>query len=74
MATRILQKPTADDLRQAFKIASVRIRHTGEIPTPYTAPIRRTTRSDGPASEKRAVTDAARALAQLWRISPTLVR
>ena len=68
---------SAEDLRRTFDNALAQIRRRGETQNPYKAPIvvRRPAPAAGdPGDEKRALTDAARALAQLWNISPTLVR
>jgi hypothetical protein len=76
-ATKLVQVPSVDDAKQTFETAIARIKH-GAKPAPRTQiPIavrNRTTVPDDQATEKRALTDAARALAQLWNISPTLVR
>ena len=64
-----------DDPRRTFESAIAQIQG-GQRPSSQTpiavrpqAPL-----ADGPAAEKRAVTDAARALARLWKVSPALVR
>ena len=44
-------------------VASIAVRQQPLVP-----------RSEQQATEKRALTDAARALAQLWKVSPHLVR
>jgi hypothetical protein len=75
VAKKQMVAASVEDLRQTFDNALAQIRRRGETPNPYKVPIaiRRSAPGD-PVAEKRALTDAARALAQLWNISPTLVR
>jgi len=67
--------PTADDLRRTFETAVAQIQHKPlkASQTPIVVR-RRATPLTEPALEKQALTNAARALAQLWNISPSLVR
>jgi hypothetical protein len=72
-----LSTSQAHDLRRTFESAIAQVRRSDEPLSASKKPIfvRKATvplRSDD--MEKRALTDAARALAQLWNISPTLVR
>jgi hypothetical protein len=65
--------PPAKNLKRAFESAVRDIYEaglTGKI-SPYRTPI--VARASGPSvdAEKRALTDAARALAQLWKVSPS---
>jgi hypothetical protein len=61
---------SAADLRRTFETAFTQLRRRGE---PAKAPIV-VRNQDDLADEKRALNSAARALAQLWNISPSLVR
>jgi hypothetical protein len=77
MTTNPLSAPPAADLRRTFEIAIAQIQHGGKTRSRSQTPIvvRKETPMPGdPSSEKRALTTAARALAQLWNISPTLIR
>ncbi len=79
MANRIAAAPSAEDSRQKFESAIARIQQSAQPSAPHRAPIavRRRPLSaavDNQATEKRALTDAARALALLWNVSPTRVR
>lgn len=69
--------PPAKNLKRAFECAIrdiYQVGLTGKI-SQYRTPIVRRASSAIPSSsvdaEKRALTDAARALAQLWKISPS---
>jgi hypothetical protein len=67
----------ADDLRRTFATAIAEMQHGSRPLKPSQKPIfvRRTTVvPDSSDAEKRALTTAARALAQLWNISPSLIR
>jgi hypothetical protein len=77
MAANPVPAQPAEDLRRTFETAIAQIRQSG-------APLRRSqtpifvrkltampNRSD---TEQRALTAAARALAQLWNVSPNLIR
>jgi hypothetical protein len=77
MPTKLLSASQAQDLRRTFETAIAQVRR-GEEPrslskTPIVVRPKATALRDQDV-EKRALTDAARALAQLWNISPTLVR
>jgi hypothetical protein len=66
------QSPSAEDLRQAFESAVCEI-HRADLAAQaqYRAPIVPRARLLGlsqAGAEKRALSDAARALAQLWKI------
>jgi len=66
------QSPSAEDLRQAFESAVCEI-HRADLAAKaqYRAPIVPRARLLGlsqAGAEKRALSDAARALAQLWKI------
>ena len=76
MANRIAAAPSAEDSRQKFESAIAQIQQSASAP--HRAPIAVSRRPlsavDNQATEKRALTDAARALALLWNVSPTRVR
>jgi len=67
---------SARDARAAFEKSISMIGRSGPLsPAQLPISIRRRMAIVAKASnEKQAVTDAARALAQLWKISPALVR
>lgn len=69
--------PPADALRRTFESAIAQMQQRAQYPSPSQTPIlvrKQTPIVDDSASEKRALTAAARALAQLWNISPSLIR
>ncbi len=78
MATRPIDPSSTPNPKHAFDAALALLKQ-GESPSGSrrSAIVRRqpiaVSPSDRPA-EKRALTDAARALAQLWNVSPHLVR
>lgn len=77
MLVRPVAAPPADALRRTFETAIAQVQHTGKTARPSQSPIfvrKSVTVPDDAAVEKRALTEAARALAQLWNISPTLIR
>jgi hypothetical protein len=76
IANRPLQTPSADDPRRSFESAIAQIQHRGERPLSQTpiADRGRPPMPGDPGAEKQALTDAARALARLWNVSPALVR
>ena len=60
-----------EDLKRVFETAVVEIRQ-GQAPKRHLPILQRsrpTTELSGPGAEKRALSDAARALAQLWNVS-----
>jgi hypothetical protein len=62
---------SADDLRRAFEIAVCELHHAdvaAERRLRYRRPILERATVSQVDAEKRAVSDAARALAQLWRV------
>ena len=67
------RSPTPDDLKRLFETAVCKI-HQADVDAkrlPYRAPIVSRTRVLGFSQagvEKRALSDAARALAQLWKV------
>ncbi len=69
-ANKPLRAEAVDDPRRTFESAIAQIQQP-ERPSSQT-PI--FDRKRGPAAEKQALTDAARALARLWKVSPALVR
>jgi hypothetical protein len=76
MATKPLQATSMNNPQQIFESA-LTVMHQGRRRNG--APIAARTRPIAPIQsdqqiEKRALTDAARALAQLWNVSPHLVR
>jgi len=73
-AKKRVDASSADHLRQTFDDAFAQLQGRGD---PAKAPIavrNHTLSPDGLADEKRALNSAARALAQLWNISPSPVR
>jgi len=65
---------SANDLRRTFETAVAQL---GRRREPAKAPVAHCHQALSPddlADEKRALNSAARALAQLWKISPSLVR
>jgi len=76
MLMKSLSASEAHDLRRTFETAIAQIQQGGERSRSKTpiAVRRQTVLPGDQTAEKRALTDAARALAQLWNISPTLVR
>jgi len=76
MATTISAQPAAD-LRRTFESAIAQVQQGAKPVSRSKRPIfvrKQTVMPTGPDAEKRALTEAARALAQLWNISPTLIR
>jgi hypothetical protein len=76
LETKTVTAPPADDLRRTFATALSQIQPSGKPLRRSQTPIfvrKNTTSLDGPAVEKQALTTAARALAQLWNIKPTLI-
>jgi hypothetical protein len=69
-AKKHVDASSADDLRRTFETAFTQLQRRGEAAK---APIA-VRNQDDLADEKRALNSAARALAQLWNISPSLVR
>lgn len=78
MATKPVQPCSLDNPRAAFENALEVMRHGNgdRKPRPTIAAAWRplAPAPQEQATEKRALTDAARALAQLWKVSPHLVR
>lgn len=77
MAVNPVSAPPADDLRRAFETAIAQIQRGPQSLTRSQRPIyvrKQAVTQDAPAAEKQALTTAARALAQLWNISPALIR
>jgi hypothetical protein len=77
MVIRSVSAPPADALRRTFETAIAQVQHSGKSARPSQSPIfvrKAVAVPDDAAVEKRALTEAARALAQLWNISPTLIR
>ena len=77
MATKPFQTCSTENPRAMFETAlasmeGVMQRKSGTAIAARSQPI--AAALDGRATEKRALTDAARALATLWKISPNLVR
>jgi hypothetical protein len=69
-AKKHVNASSAADLRRTFETAFTQLQRRGE---PAKVPIA-VRNQDNMADEKRALNSAARALAQLWNISPSLVR
>jgi hypothetical protein len=79
MAAKCVSAPPADDLRRTFESAIAQMQQAPLPLSPSQTPIfvrrQRMMPNDSAAeNEKRALTAAARALAQLWNISPSLIR
>jgi len=77
IATKPVDAPHAHDARRTFETALARIQRSSEPRSPYKTPIvvrKQPAKPDEHVAEKQALTEAARALAQLWNISPTLIR
>jgi hypothetical protein len=77
MASNALPAQPVDDLRRTFESAIAQIQQNGKPPNRSKTPIfvrKQAAMPQGPDSEKQALTNAARALAQLWNISPRLIR
>ena len=72
-AKKHVDASSAADLRRTFETAFIHLQRRREPPEPAKAPIA-VRNQDDMADEKRALNTAARALAQLWNISPSLVR
>ena len=76
MANATPAQPAAD-LRRTFESAIAQVQQGAKPMSRSKMPIfvrKQAVTPTGPDAEKRALTDAARALAQLWNISPTLIR
>ncbi len=69
-AKKYVDASSAADLRRTFETAFTQLQRREE---PAKAPIA-VLNQDDLAYEKQALNSAARALAQLWNISPSLVR
>ena len=77
LSIKSITAPQAHDQRRTFETALAQIQHSGEPRSRANTSIavrKHATLPDNQAAEKRALKDAARALAQLWNISPALVR
>ena len=74
MTRKHVDASSADDLKRTFENAFAQLQGKAK---PAKAPIAVRHQAGSPddfADEKRALNNAARALAQLWNISPSLVR
>ena len=76
MAPKIVDRPLAVDPKQTFESALAQVQQGRAGARSYRTPIAAGRRpgQSVEAAEKQALTDAARALARLWNVSPTLVR
>jgi hypothetical protein len=79
IASKIAHTSLVGDPKQTFESAIAQIQKSGQRGSQYRTPIGMRRRAAvatqvGQVAEKQAVTDAARALAHLWHVSPTLVR
>jgi len=72
MATKPLQAASPENTQQMFESALSIVRHDTKNDPSRSLPIATTYNAE--QIEKRALTDAARALARLWKLSPNLVR
>jgi len=77
-ASKLACATLVNDPRLAFDMALAQIRQDGQQLTSYRTPIavrdRSATAPGDETNEKRALNDAARALAQLWNVSRTRLR
>jgi hypothetical protein len=75
IATSSQTTPQTKDPRRTFETAMARLEH-GKAPLkPSQTPICvRPRKGEQPVTDKQILADAARALAQLWKVSPVLVR
>lgn len=76
MATKPLQAPPDENPRKVFDSALALV-HKGRDHARAVIAMRKqpiASSHSEQVTEKRALTDAARALAQLWKVSPHLVR
>ncbi len=70
-------QPQGEDPRRAFETAISQLQQGISHRSPSQIPIglqRQLHVEEDPAAEKRMLSDAARALARLWNVSPTLMR
>jgi hypothetical protein len=77
MAGNPVPAPPAEELRRTFETAIAQVQKTGKSLSRSQTPIfvrKPVGVPDDAVAEKQALTKAARALAQLWNISPTLIR
>jgi len=78
MSKKFIQEPTTDNPKQTFENAIARVQGSGSLPRSQTPiavrPRPRTEMNLDQGADKRALLDAARALARLWNVSATLVR
>ena len=75
MATKPVAAPPTADLRRTFETAIAQMQRNPQARSQTPIFVRKqTTLPDDSAAEKRALTTAARALAELWNISPHLIR
>jgi hypothetical protein len=74
--TKAVNVPAPEDSRRSFNAAMAQLQQPDRR-KPSQTPIyaRSRERAEGDAGvEKRALTDAAKALARLWNLSPSLIR
>ena len=74
--TKAVNAPAPEDSRRSFNAAMAQLQQKDRR-NPSQTPIcaRSQERLEGdPSAEKRALTDAAKALARLWNLSPSLIR
>jgi hypothetical protein len=77
LAKQIIPALTGDDPQRAFEKAIALVEHGSSSRGLAQIPIglhRKIMKADDPSLEKKALSDAAEALARLWKISPSLVR
>ncbi len=76
MAPKIAHRPLVRDSKQTFESALAQVQQGSTKAKSYRTPIAAGRRpgQSAEAAEKQALTAAARALARLWHVSPTLVR
>ncbi len=79
VAIKIANTSLVADARRTFEsaIAQIQPGGIGDVARQTAIGIRRRqtiSAQGGQAAEKQALTDAARALARLWHVSPTLIR
>jgi hypothetical protein len=77
LARKLVPALSADDPRRAFEKAIALVEHGSNTRRLAQIPIglhRKITKDHDPVFEKQALSEAAEALARLWKISPSLVR
>lgn len=76
LANKLVPALSANDPQRAFEKAIAVVEHGNSARGLAQIPIglHRIVKAEDPCLEKKALSDAAEALARLWKISPSLVR